>query len=230
MTDLFKGIVIELAQFPLFKGIANEKIALMCEGGIVKIHKHRDLLFQHGEPAQYFGIVLSGAYKLSRVSPIGEESVIYFSSPGDVVAALVMPQEKPLYPVSVRAMGPSRILLVHRSVYLNQWIKSPDLIMQIQSLLSLRMSRFQNQRLMQRAPMSSKIAAMLMQLVAKDDHGDLEVLLPLTRKEIADTLGVTVESVIRVMSDWVKQGLIVTSEQQIKIIKPDQLVHLIDQE
>jgi CRP-like cAMP-binding protein len=92
------------------------------------------------------------------------------------------------------------------------------------------MARFQNQKIMQRAPLQSKVAAMLLQLVAKDTTKDeLEVPLPLTRKEIADTLGVTAESVIRVMSEWVKKGYIVTTDQHIKILKPDLLIAQVDE-
>ncbi len=224
------GAMNELKAFPLFSGLGDELILNLCETGVVKVHQHKDQVFTFGEPAFHFGIVLSGAYKLSRVSHAGEESVIHFSSPGDVVAALVMPQPKPLYPVTVKAMGPSRILMIHRDTYIQNWLKNPELIIRIQSLLSTRMSRFQNQKVMQRSPLQSKVAAMLLQLVAKDSvTTELEVPLPLTRKEIADTLGVTVESVIRVMSEWVKKGYVVTTDQHIKILKPDLIIELVDQ-
>lgn len=224
------GALTELKVFPLFKGLSDELILNLCETAEIKVHHHKDQVFTFGEPAFHFGIVLSGAYKLSRVSHAGEESVIHFSSPGDVVAALVMPQPKPVFPVTVKAMGPSRILLIHRDTYLKHWLQHPELIIRVQSLLSTRMSRFQNQKIMQRAPLQSKVAALLLQLVAKDSaKEELEVPLPLTRKEIADTLGVTVESVIRVMSDWVKKGIIATTDQYIKILKPDLLIAQVDQ-
>lgn len=219
------GALSEIKGFALFKGISDEVILNLCTNSEIKIHKHKEQVFVFGDPASYFGIVLSGAYKLSRIAVSGEESVIHFSSPGDVVAALVMPQVKPVYPVNVKAMGPSRILLIHRDIYIQNWLKNPDLIIRIQGLLSTRMSRFQNQKVMQRAPLQSKVAAMLLQLVAKDTvENELEVPLPLTRKEIADTLGVTVESVIRVMSEWVKKGYIITTDQHIKILKPEVLI------
>lgn len=229
--DGLKGAITELSGFPLFSGFDQNTISNLCLGGEIRVNKHRDLLFQFGLPAQQFGIVLSGAYKLSRVTPSGEESVIYFALPGDVVAALIMPQQGATYPVTVRAMGNSRILLLKKDIYLQSWIKIPDLIIQIQCLLSTRMNRFQNQKVMQRAPLASKVASLLLQLVTKDSNKDeLEVPLPLTRKEIADNLGVAVESVIRVMSDWDKQGYIMTLDQNIVILKPDQLVHQLEYE
>jgi len=230
-SSALAGALNELKNFPLFHGLSDELISNLCENGEIKIHQHKDQIFTFGEPAFHFGIVLSGAYKLTRISPVGEESVIHFSSPGDVVAALVMPQPKPHYPVTVKAMGPSRILLIHRDIYVQNWLKNPELIIRIQSLLSTRMSRFQNQKMMQRAPIQSKIAALLLQLIAKNANDDeLEVSLPLTRKEIANTLGVAVESVIRTMSDWAKKGYIANTDHSIKILKPDLLIQQIDQQ
>lgn len=227
--NLLGGALSEIKGFALFKGFTDGLILDLCTNAEIRVHQHKDQVFTFGDPASYFGIVLSGAYKLSRIAISGEESVIHFSSPGDVVAALVMPQPKPIYPVNVKAMGPSRILLIHRDTYIQNWLKNPDLIIRIQGLLSTRMARFQNQKVMQRAPLQSKVAAMLLQLASKDTiESELEVPLPLTRKEIADTLGVTVESVIRVMSEWVKKGYITTTDQQIKILKPDLLIAQVD--
>ena len=215
----------ELSAFPLFKNMKPNEIAELCSGAEICIHKHRELIFEAGQKANRFGFVLSGAYKLSRVSPSGEDAVIHFSCPGDVVAALVMPQAGSAYPVTVRSMGPSRMLLISREVYNEKWLARPQLIMQIQSLLSTRMSRFQNHRAMQRAPLTSKVASLLLQLAANEKtEEEVAIPIPLTRKEIADTLGVTVESVIRVMSEWDKKGIINTADQNIKILQPALLV------
>lgn len=229
MQTALKSALAEVKNFDLFKDLDPLTIEQLCENSQIKVHSHKQIVFTYGTPALHFGVVLSGAYKLTRISAIGEESVIHFSSPGDVVAALIMTQKNITYPVTVKAMGPSRMLVIPQETYLNRWIKNPMLIMKMQGLLSTRMARLQNHKVMQRAPMSSKIAAMLMQLVAQDNTSEqLEVPLPLTRKEIADSLGVTVESVIRVMSDWVKHGYIATSDQHIKILKPEHLIEQID--
>lgn len=217
--------------FALFKDVPMDDIRALFAGSRVQVQNHREVLFHAGEPALSFGVVLGGAYKLSRLSAKGEDTVIHFCSPGDVLAALVMPQPNPVYPVTAVAMGPSRVVMIPRQVYVDAWLRNPALIARMQSLLSARMSRLQGQKAMQRAPLAAKVAALLLQLVAKDkDSAELAVPLPLTRKEIADSLGVTVESVIRVMSDWAKRGFIATSDQSIRILQPDQIVQQVDQD
>lgn len=230
MNTALKSALSEIKKFELFNEFNDSTIEQLCENSIIKFHTHKQIVFNYGDPALRFGIVLSGAYKLTRISPVGEESVIHFSSPGDVVAALVMAQKNIPYPVTVKAMGPARMLVIPQETYLNYWIKNPMLIIKMQGLLSTRMARLQNQKVMQRAPMSAKIASMLMQLAADDtkNDGQLEVPLPLTRKEIADSLGVTVESVIRVMSEWAKRGYIATTDHHIKILNPERLIEQMD--
>jgi CRP/FNR family transcriptional regulator len=221
----FAGAISELSEFPLFRNIDPQQIRDLCDGGQILLHRHRDILFRSGEPAESFGIVLSGAYKLSKLSNSGEDAVIHFSSPGDVLAALVMAQPVPRYPLTAQAMGPSRVFMIHRDVYIKSWLATPHLIAQVQALLSNRMGRLQSLRVMQRAPLPAKVASLLLQLVAKDRTSDeMKVSLPLTRQEIADSLGVAVESVIRVMSEWAKQGYIATSDQYIRILKPELII------
>ncbi len=231
MNTALKSALVEIKKFELFKDFDESTVQQLCENANIKVHAHKQIVFNFGEPATHFGVVLSGAYKLTRISPVGEESVIHFSSPGDVVAALVMTKKNTPYPVTVKSMGPARMLVIHQDTYLNYWIKNPMLIIKIQSLFSTRMARLQNHKVMQRAPMASKVASLLLQLAADDTktEGQLEVPLPLTRKEIADSLGVTVESVIRVMSDWAKHGYISTTDHHIKILQPEWLIHQMEQ-
>ncbi len=230
-SESLVGAVTELLAYPLFHDLKHDEVQSLCDGGQIRVLSHREVLFRHGEPANFFGVVVGGAFKLSRLAQNGDDTVIHFCSPGDVLAALVMPQPRALYPLTAHAMGPSRAIMIRREVYLQKWLANPGLIARMQSLLSMRMSRLQGQKVMQRAPLSAKVAALLLQLVCKDKSGEeMSVPLPLTRKEIADSLGVTVESVIRVMSDWGKKGLVVTSDQSIRILQPDRLIQQVDGE
>lgn len=221
MDNHLKAILGELNKFSLFESLSDQETSALCDNGIVRFCKHREEIFSFGKPADYFGIVLSGAYKLSRLNPMGEESVIHFCAPGEVIAALVMAQKNSTYPVTVKAMGPSRILILKKENYTQNWLVRPELILKIQSQLSTRMSLLQNQKLMQRAPVSAKVAAFLLQYLMNHEHDSnddqLIIPVPLTRKEIGDALGLSVETVIRTMSDWGKKDIISSTDQMIKV-------------
>ncbi|MCB0349979.1 MAG: Crp/Fnr family transcriptional regulator [Bdellovibrionales bacterium] len=222
-----RAALVELSNFQIFSDLDSSTIASLCEGGSVVLSSHREALFEAGAQAKYFGVVLSGAYKLSRPSPNGDDTIIHFSTPGDVVGAFIMAQDNPKFPVTARAMGPSRFLKIPRENYCSRWKERPELIIKIQNLLSNRMTQMHIAKTMQRSTLSAKVAALLIDLVNRETESKDEAILPLplTRKEIADNLGSSVESVIRVMSEWSKQGLIETNDQHIKILKVDKIIN-----
>jgi len=223
----FKATLVEALGFPIFAGLKLEDLEKLCENGQVVVSSHRDTLFQFGEPAQHFGFVLSGAYKLSRPTPQGDDTIVHFTTPGDFIAAFVMAQPNPVYPVTSVAMGPSRFVRIPREAFIAHWKGQAELILKIQSALSTRMGQLHNQKALQKAPLTAKIASLLMELASKEkSQKELVLPLPLTRKEIADSLGASVESVIRVMSEWSKRGFLKTSDQNITILKPE---HIIDE-
>ena len=208
----------ELQNFKVFEGLSIDELSSLCEFGEIIVSKHKQPLFVFGEPADSFGVVLSGAFKLSRPSQRGEDTIVHFSTPGDVIAAFVMSQENPIYPVSSYAMGPSRFLKIPRKTFLHRWKERPDILFKVQSLLSHRIGSLQTQKTLIKAPLASKIAYLLIEILDKYDGEESIIPLPLTRKEIADSLGASVESVIRIMSDWSKKGLLETHGQQIKVL------------
>lgn len=228
-SDALSGVLCELRRFPLFESHKQDELERFCLGGVVQVHRHREALFQHGAQANHFALVLGGAYKLYRMNPKGEDTIVYFALPGDVIGALIMPQTNPVYPVTVSAMGPSRIVLLPRDLYLKEWMQNEDLVQRVHGLFSERLLTLQEQKLMLRAPLASRIASLILQMDSMGDSFDKNewvLPFPLTRKEIADTLGVTVESVIRVMSDWSSHGYVQTTDQVIRILQPAALVKL----
>ena len=219
-----QGLLSELGNFKIFEGLTPFQIQDLCESGEIVLNKHRQVLYKMGDTAESFGIVLSGAYKLSRLSPSGDETIVHFCTPGDVIGAFIMPQPNPTYPVFSHAMGPSRFLKIPREVYLTKWKQQPEIIFKIQTLLSSRFGSLQAQKALLKAPLSAKIAHFLLDILNKCEEGESTLPLPLTRKEIADSLGASVESVIRIMSDWSKKGIIETHDQHIHVLKMDKLI------
>ncbi len=60
-----------------------------------------------------------------------------------------------------------------------------------------------------------------------ESKNEISVLpIPLTRQEIADSLGATVESVIRIMSSWSQQGIIRTMDRKIEILKMSSIIDI----
>lgn len=228
-TAFSENDIREVMQFPLFEGLDRGTVLELLHGGSFRSHKHREVLFHAGEPADCFGVVLVGAYKLIRPTPRGDDLIVHFATPGDVVGALVMAQQGSTYPVTAKAMSASKICLVPRSTFQRTWASNARVQQRLNSFLYTRMSLMQDERALARAPLEQRVAGLLLKLLERageeEDHRILP--LPLTRQEIADSLGAAVESVIRIMSDWSQRGLIRTTDRQIEILRTDQVIEMV---
>lgn len=223
-----KSEPFELDSLPLFQGFSSSLVADLSAGGSARIHKHREVLYHAGEVAESFALVLSGAYKLVRPTPRGDDLIVYFATPGDVIGALVMSQDGAGYPVTATAMGPSRSFVIPRSTFQRVWSSQAKIQQRLNAFLYTRMSRVQDERALARAPLEQRIATLLLHLLDRSGGSDGRILpIPLTRQEIADSLGAAVESVIRIMSDWSQRGLIRTTDRQIEIQRFDQIARMI---
>jgi CRP/FNR family transcriptional regulator len=62
--------------------------------------------------------------------------------------------------------------------------------------------------------------------VARHEHGGLFIPLALSRQELADMTGTTIETAIRVMSRWAKQGLVATRDDGFVLLDRRRLAAL----
>lgn len=220
----------EIKSFPLFEGFDQAAIGDLLSGGTIKTHKHRETLYHAGDQAESFAVVLAGAYKLVKPTPRGDDIIVYFATPGDVIAALVMAKPGSVYPVTAKAMGPSKIYSIPKSTFQRSWLSNAKIQQRLNAFLYTRMSLVQDERALARAPLEQRIASLLLQLLERahrEGEHDHVLPIPLTRQEIADSLGVAVESAIRVMSEWSHRGLIRTTDRHIEILRFDQVVQII---
>ncbi|MFP3254380.1 MAG: helix-turn-helix domain-containing protein, partial [Hydrogenobaculum sp.] len=58
------------------------------------------------------------------------------------------------------------------------------------------------------------------------EGGKISIEIPITRQDIAEMTGTTVETAIRIMSKWKKEGIIHTERGYIEILKKRELERL----
>lgn len=207
----------------LFQGLSSEEIMTLTTGAEQEAHKHRDVLFVAGEPAEHFGIVLQGSYKMSRPGP--SETLLAFALRNEPIGLLLMPQPGSAYPVTVQSIGFSQFLRLPRATYLEHWLKSPEIMRRSQTAVMHRCFGFQSDRGRQHLPLEKRVAGFLLRcLDLYAEQNTRTIRFPLSRREVSSAVGAQVESVIRVMSQWEKDGVISTQAQYIEILRPDRLI------
>jgi len=219
-----------LKSIPLFANLNDASLKKIHTALREKEFKKNDYIFYEGEDANAFGIVLKGRVKIVKHSVEGKEVIIRIITEKRIFGEVAMFDNLP-YPASAIAMEDSRILIFEKSVFLATIKEEPSIAWEIILDLSRKL-RDASQSLKEVAAerVEKRIASLLLRLAEHygEKKGSILVLnFQLTRQEIADMCGTTVETAIRVMSGFTKDGIIETEKGIIKIIKLEELERII---
>jgi len=189
----------------------DDRQVILSQGKLVKLNRNR-VLFEEGEPANRFYLLLSGSVKLIKKRNDSSNTLLDIIGPLELVAAGVMASEsEKVYPVTAKAMCQTEVIELSRAHFDEHWKKHPSLYQYVLEQMAKRMKRIQDDKNVQRLHLDQKLAYYLTEKVSQIPD------LRMTRQDLADAVGSSNESVIRVLSDWTKQKIISTQHQEIKI-------------
>jgi CRP/FNR family transcriptional regulator, nitrogen fixation regulation protein len=182
-------------QFPIWNGNGNtiaDSIELM---GARMPYARNVEIYGEGEPADYVYKVISGAVRITKLLDDGRRQVTAFHLPGEIFG-LELGKE---HHFSAEAITESRILVVKRSAVLALAGRDGEVARQLWALTADALQRVQDHMLVLGCMNArERVANFLLQL-AKSVSGD-ELELPMSRQDIADYLGLTIETVSRTMT------------------------------
>ena len=191
-----------------------------------------DYIFFEGDPASWLGIVLEGRVKVIKHSEAGKDVVLNLIAPGEMLGEVSAFNGEP-YPATAQAMEPTVVASIHQDDYLRLLKQYPALALKVIEEQGRRLRDAQEMiRSMAVERVERRIARILLKLAATTGSSSEEgiiIELPLTRQDIADMAGATVETAIRTMSRFRKKGLVQTKRGRVTILEPHQLVKIAEE-
>lgn len=234
MGLLNSEIISELHKLDLFKNLSTDVVKEVLYGASVANLKNREYLYSSGAPVESFSLVVKGAIKLIRHSPKGEDVIVHIAITGDLIGALLLNNDQSrTYPVTAKSMGTSVVVIIPKSTYVKYWRNNLNLQQVINGHLTKRLNNVHDDKVYFASPLNVRVANFLLRYVHENEQANPasqeQPVLNLTRKEIADALGVSTESIIRLMSDWHEKGIILKLKDQSKeIINVASLVQILN--
>ncbi len=188
-------------------------------------YKNDAHIFMEGDPSDWFYIVANGEVKILKHTLAGKDIILEIMSPGDMFGGVAVLDKKP-FPATAQAMEQTTVIRISRQNLLE--------IMEEYPILKLETVKYFSDRLRDAHEMlkniatertERRIASLLLKLsekvgVEEADFKKIDFLL--TRQEISEMVGTTVETCIRIMSKFQKQGMVKSSGGKI-LIKVDSL-------
>ena len=179
----------------------------------------QEIIFRQGETSDWLYVVRAGQLKLSVTGPGGREQIMRIAIAGQLIGYDTIDDLN--HPYTATALTPVRLC----------GIRHRDMLRVLEENLevSRRMVQLLNQELVQAQALihilgqkssAEKIALFLLSLVPKHGHDSpqLDIPLSLSRQEMADMLGLTVETVSRLMAELKRERIIEAPRGHIRIL------------
>jgi CRP/FNR family transcriptional regulator, nitrogen oxide reductase regulator len=197
--------------FPLLAALRPEdRVALepLCR---LRGFDKGEAIFREGEAADRIHLIHVGRVKIVKTA--GSRNVIIeILGPGEPVGAVAV-FERRQFPASAIPLEPTAILSIPEREFFSLLEKRPEMMRHLLAGLTHRLMMV-NKRLADLTGSAEQRASRLFlkladRLGVQTSHG-VRIPLALTRQEIADLIGTTLETAIRLMSRWQKEGVLLT--------------------
>jgi CRP/FNR family transcriptional regulator, anaerobic regulatory protein len=175
-----------------------------------------EALVWEGDQAGQIFDVLEGVVRVYKILPDGRRAIMGFVYPGDILG--VSFQHRALF--TADAVTAVKVRRVSRGRFLSLVNESPDLQAQLFAVLCDKMSAAHDQMLLLgRKCAEERVVSFLLAVHRKCGEG-VEIELPMSRLDMADYLGLTIETVSRMMTSLARRGLIrATGRHRIALTK-----------
>jgi CRP/FNR family transcriptional regulator, nitrogen fixation regulation protein len=152
-------------------------------------------IYGEGEPTEYVYKVIGGAVRTYRVLSDGRRQVGAFYFPGDIFGLEVDSQHQ----FSAEAISDAKVLVLKRSALVGLANRDGDVARQLWSFTAHELQRVQDHVLLLIKSAQQRVAAFLLEMAERAAKSDT-LELPMSRQDIADYLGLTIETVSRTLT------------------------------
>jgi CRP-like cAMP-binding protein len=221
-----------LKKSAFFNSFSDSTLAEINRLFIEERYEKDDYVFFEGDAPEWFFIVKEGKVKLVKHSGTGKDVILQIFIPGDMFGEISLFDRKP-YSSSAQLMEPSTILKLSRKDFFLLLGRHPfvatEMIMELgrqlkeahTTIKSLAVDRVEQ-----------RLAHILLKLADKlgtPEKNGILLNLSLTRQDLADMAGTTVETTIRVMSRFTKTKIIKPVNGKIFILDSKELKRITEE-
>ena len=186
----------------------------------------RETVFYEGHPSLGLYLLCEGKAKLTRTAVTGQRQIVELLDAGDVIETHAL-TERLTHESTCLTLEPSRICLIEREPYQALLKRNSALTFKLIHLLGLTVAR-QMARLEWLTSLDARqrLAGLLLELNKRFGSGTNATVafnLSLTREELAELIGVAVETAIRLLSSFRCEGLVQVTGRRIRVLNHERL-------
>ncbi len=205
-------------KIPMFEFLEAEELDRLYSLCSTERFARGEYIFLECDQPRNLYVVVKGEVKLLKQTEDGRETIVEMAYPGEIFGEEAIFDGQP-YPMTAQALDDAELLAISRTDFFSFLRDNPDLALEIITELGARLREAQNTiRALAMERVEWRIARVLLMLSRKAgivEADGVSIDLPLTRQDIADMAATTVETTIRVLSNFKKMGLVDTEKGKI---------------
>ncbi len=219
-------MIEQLKEGMLFSRLSEKQLNRIAQKAMrVRLHAGESL-FEQGDNAGRFYLVVRGLIKLYRLSPAGNEKVIEVITPGSTFAEALMFLESPHYPVGAEALKESEVISIDAKDFASMLRESVDTCFMLMGDMSQRLRglirEIDNLSL---HSATCRVAGYL--LTHSPENGD-DFKLEIPKQTLASRLSVKAETFSRIIKNLNAQNILTVTGSTVHIQDREALESLAD--
>ena len=215
-----------LRRCPLFEHAEETALASVAQGMRRRRFRRNEVIFHQGDPGDSLHVVASGAVKIVLPSAEGDEAIIATLRPGDFFGELSLLDGAPRS-ATAAALEPAETLVLPRSAFYELLDEDVGLRNALLSGLARELRRLTGHvEELHFLDLAGRLAMRLTRLVREaqpDASGSVQLDWPFTQSDLAAMIGGTRQSVNKLLSGLVDEGLVRIERDSLVITDIEEL-------
>jgi CRP-like cAMP-binding protein len=219
VSDKKKPCICENCEFRdvVFSYLDEQSIEQLCDHKEEQSFRKGEIINHEGEKITNFKYLKSGLVKLYRRTAGGDEQVITITRPFEFVSNMSIFSEE-RYQYSVSALEDSVVCTVDLDFIKYLFLNNGSFAMGLLTKISMINDKIIRQTLdIRQKNLIGRVAFVLLYFT-NEIYNSRVFDLPVSRKEIADYIGMSTANVIRTLSDFKKEGIIRIFGKTIEVV------------
>lgn len=209
-----------LREVPLFAAMSEPQLDRLCAKATARRVQQGDAVFEQGDPAAFFYLLLHGRLKVTQVTRDGQQIIVRVVHPGDLFG-FAQALNRRDYPGTATAAVDSLVAAWPTEFWDSFVEDNPHLAMNAIRTIGQRLDEAHTRiREMSTQEVERRVAHTVLRLVdqaGRREVGGTHVDFPISRKDIAEMTGTTLHTVSRILSAWEEQGLVEGGRQKLMV-------------
>lgn len=200
-----------LKDINVLKSLKDEDLKILEDSLKIQKVKKREIIFNEGDKSEWLYVLINGKVKISKIAKDGREIILEIIDEKDFFGALAVIKGIP-YPANAVALEDCEVGKIPSRIFLSVVKKYPHIESEILYHVTTRLkSGIESLKNIAIEDVASRIVYQLINLAnryAKNTPEGILIDLRITKQQLAEMTGTTVETAIRVISKLKKLGYI----------------------